>query len=97
MLFFGYLVTQNTLMIIKTKNKRHTSHAHCPVTQADTHPKPFNKPVFPASRQMKKIKHETLTFYKFHGGLSGTPAAIFRMFSLSVCGQEITRNPPRNL
>ena len=38
-----------------------------------------------------------LTFYKFHGGLSGAPTAAFRMFSLSVCGQEITRNPPRNL
>ncbi len=44
-----------------------------------------------------EIKTQPLTFYKFHGGLSGTPAADCRMFPLSVCGQEITRNPPRNL
>lgn len=43
------------------------------------------------------IKLRVVTFYKFHGGLSGKPTADSRMFSLSVCGQEITRNPPRNL
>jgi len=37
------------------------------------------------------------TFYKFHGGLSVKPAVDSRMFYLSVCGQEITRNPPRNI
>jgi hypothetical protein len=37
------------------------------------------------------------TFYKFHGGVGGSPTTDFRMFSLYVSEQEITRNPPRNL
>ncbi len=73
------------------------SQAHCLVARANTQPKPANKLALPTHRQMKKTKHETLTFYKFHGGLGGMPAAVSHMFSLSVCGQEITRNPPRNL
>lgn len=41
-----------------------------------------------------KTNHMHTTFYKFHGGFSGMPKAAFRMFSLSVCGLEIARNPP---